>query len=896
MRLMRFWRRGRRDDELGDELETYLAQETAERIRDGLTADEARQAAMRKLGNTTRIRETVYEAGSLGWIEHLAKDVRYAARVLRRSPGFAIAAVASLTLGIGANTAIFELLNAVRLRNLPVARPGELVEIAIVGGNRGMGLNSGPHSILTAPLFEALHREQQGFAGVFAWSTSDYVREGRGIARPTVRALVASGDLFPTLGIRAYRGRLLVPADDRHGCGAGPIVISQEYWLRRFGSRDDAVGSSLVLDDKTFQIVGVTPPEFFGLEVGKQFDVALPLCAQAVWDPDVLEQKNRWWLSGMGRLKSGWTLERASEHLATLSKGLFAETVPSDYEEPTLKLWRSLVLTALPGSHGISQWRDDYETSLWLLLGITGLVLLMACANLASLMLARASVREREFALRTAIGASRGRIVAQALAESILVALLGATGGAFLASALSQAVIAFVSTDAQPLILDAGMDWRVLVFTGAVASITCLACGLVPALRSASTDPANALKAGGRSLTSVAGLSFQRLLVIFQVAVSLVLVVGALLFVRSFRNLTMVDTGMRLEHLNMAVAGFSQPGIAPEASQRIRISLLEHVQALPDVQAAATSTLLPLSGMSWTHTIKVTASAGEQQGDSKFTWVSPSYFQTMQIPLVKGRLFDDHDTASSTQIIVVNETFVRRYLDRTTAVGTRVRTIAEPGYPSAEREVVGIVHDTKYGSLREETPPSAFAPASQHPSPQPFTFLAIRSAASIATLRQELGRAYTQAGVTSDVAVWPIVDQVRDSLVRDRLMSWLSGFFGVLAGLISAVGLYGIMAYATARRSNEIAIRMALGASRRDVVQLMLGQASRLLALGLVLGAVAALGAGRAVSALLFGIESHDVTTFAAASMLLAGVGLAAAYLPTARAARVSPLDGLRAE
>ncbi len=896
MRLMRFWRRGRRDDELGDELDTYLAHETAERMRDGLSADEARHAALRKLGNTTRVRETVYEANSLGWIERLAKDARYAARILRRSPGFALAAVLSLTLGIGANTAIFELLNAVRLRSLPVARPGELVELSIVGGNRGMGINSGPHAMLTAPLFEALHREQQAFAGVFAWSTYDYMHEGRGLVRPTVRALLASGDLFSTLGIGPYRGRLLVSADDRHGCGAGPIVISQEYWQRRLGGRDDAVGSSMVLDDKTFQIVGVTPPEFFGLEVGRHFDVALPLCAQAVWDPEVLDQKNRWWLSGMGRLKPGWTLERASEHLATLSKGLFAETVPSDYEEPTLKRWRSLVLTALPGRHGISQWRDDYETSLWLLLGITGLVLIMACANLASLMLARASVREREFALRTAIGASRGRIVSQALAESILIALLGATGGGLLASALSRALIAFVSTEAQPLILDAGMDWRVLAFTGTVASITCLACGLVPALRSASTDPANALRAGGRSLTSAAGFSFQRLLVIFQVAVSLVLVVGALLFVRSFRNLTMVDTGMRLEHLNMAVAGFDHPGIAPEESQRIRATLLEHVQALPDVQAAATSTLLPLSGMSWTHTIKVTSPAGEQQGDSKFTWVSPSYFQTMQIPLVRGRLFDDHDAAASTQVIVVNETFVRRYLDRAAAVGTHVRTVAEPGYPSAEREVIGIVRDTKYGSLREETPPSAFAPASQHPSPQPFTFLAIRSAASIATLRQELGQAYSQSGATSDVAVWPMVEQVRDSLLRDRLMSWLSGSFGLVAGLLSAVGLYGIMSYATARRSNEIAIRMALGAERRDVVRMMLLQAGRLLAIGVGIGILAALALGHSVQALLFGIVPNDVVTILLAAVALAAIGLIAAYVPTARAAGISPLEGLRAE
>ena len=895
MRLMRFWRRGRRDDELGDELETYLAHETVERMRDGLNADEAREAALRKLGNTTRIREKVYEASSLGWIECLAKDVGYAARVLGRSPGFALAAVLSLTLGIGANTAIFELLNAVRLRSLPVPRPGDLVELSIVGGNRGMGLNSGPHANMTAPLFDALAREQKAFTGVFAWGTNDF-REGRGAARQVAHGLLASGTLFPVLGVAPHRGRLLAPSDDRRGCAAGAAVISHAYWLRRFGGREDAIGSRLVLDDLTFQIVGVTPPDFFGLEVGKQFDVALPVCAEALLEPGILEQKNRWWLGGMGRLRPDWTLERASEHLGALSASLFAETVPSDYDESTLKRWRGLVLTAAPGGHGVSQWREDYESSLWLLLAITGLVLLMACANLASLMLARASVREREFALRTAIGASRGRLLSQALVESAMLALLGAVGGALLASALSEAVIAFLSTEAQPLILDAGMDWRVLIFTAGVATATCLLCGLVPALRSASAEPATALKAGGRSITAVSGFSFQRLLVVFQVAVSLVLVVGALLFVRSFRNLTSVDPGMRLEHVKIAIAGFSRPSLTPEESQQIRMTLLERVQALPDVQAAATSTIIPLAGMSWTHSVRVPSTGGEKRGASKFTWVSPSYFETMQVPLLKGRLFDRHDTAASAQVAVVNETFARQFLDPATAIGSHMRTLAEPEYPSVDREVIGIVRDTKYGSLRDETPPSAFVPVSQHPAPPAWTMLAIRSTASIAVLTPELVRAYAEAGATSDVVVWPMTDQMRDSLLRDRFLSWLSGFFGLLAGLISAVGLYGLMAYATARRSNEIAIRMALGASRRDVVQLMLGQASRLLALGLVLGAAAALGAGRAVSALLFGIESHDVTTFAAASMLLAGVGLAAAYLPTARAARVSPLEGLRAE
>jgi putative ABC transport system permease protein len=895
MRLTRFWRRGRRDDELSVELDTYLAHETAERMRDGLSPDEARAAALRKLGNTTRIRETVYESSSLGWIERLGKDIRYAARLLSRSPGFALAAVLSLTLGIGANTAIFELLNAIRLRALPVQRPEELAEISIVGGNRGMGLNSGPYFNMTAPLFEAIAREQQAFTGVFSWGRNDF-REGKAPARQLAHGLLASGNLFPVLGVVPYRGRLLMPSDDRHGCAAGPVVISHAYWLRRFGGREDAIGSRLVLEDLTFQIVGVTPPEFFGLEVGQQFDVALPVCAEALFEPGILEQKNRWWLAAMGRLRGEWSMERASQHLAALSAGVFAETVPSDYDESTLKRWRGLVLTAVPGGRGVSQWREDYETSLWLLLAITGLVLLMACANLASLMLARASVREREFALRTAIGASRARLLSQALAESALIALAGALGGSLLASALSGAVIAFLSTEAQPLILDTGMDWRVLMFTAGVATLTCLLCGLVPALRSASAEPSTALKAGGRSMTAAAGFSFQRLLVVFQVAVSLVLVVGALLFVRSFRNLTSVDPGMRLEHLNIAIAGFGRPGLTPEAAEQTRMTLLASVQALPDVQAAATSTIIPLTGMSWTHSVRVPSAGGEKRGASKFTWVSPSYFETMQVPLVKGRLFDLHDTAASAQVAVVNETFVRQFLDPATAIGSHMRTLAEPEYPSVDREVIGIIRDAKYGSLRDEIPPSAFVPISQHPAPPHWTVLAVRSSASIATLTPELARAYAEAGVTTDVVVWPMTDQVRDSLLRDRLMSWLSGFFGVLAGLISGVGLYGIMAYATARRSNEIAIRLALGASRRDVVQLMLGQASRLLAIGLVLGAVAAIAAGRAVAALLFGIGSHDAATFLAASALLAAIGLAAAYVPTARAARISPLEGLRAE
>jgi len=895
MRLGRFWRRNRRDEELRDELEAHLAHEADARVRDGLDESSARAAAARRLGNTPRIRETVYESGSLGWIESVARDLRYAVRVLRRSPGFAAAAIVSLALGIGANTAIFELLDALRLRSLPVERPGELAEIRIAGSNRGMGISSSPQDDMTAPLYEAFAREQDAFTSVFAWAASDY-HAGRTPNRQNVRGLIVTGTLFPTLGVMPYRGRLLTPDDDRRGCRAGSVVLSHAYWLRQYGGRDAAIGSSIVLDEQTFQIAGVTPPEFFGLDVGRSFDVAVPACAQALWDPNVFEQRNRWWLITMGRLKPGWTIERAAEHVGRLSAGVVSETLPSGYDPSTLKRWAALKLTAVAGGHGVSQWRDDYERSLWLLLAITGLVLLLACANLANLMLARASVREREFALRTAIGASRGRLLSQAIAESALIAAVGAVAGGVLADTLSRALIHFVSTDANRLALDITPDWRVLGFTAAIATLTCLICGFVPALRCARTDPTTALKAGGRSLTNASGFSFQRLLVVGQVAVSLVLIVGALLFVRSFRNVTSIDVGMSIDHLYVAVAGFNRPNITPEASQQMRQALLERVQAMPEVQAAATSTLIPLSGMSWTHGIRIASARGDRNGQSKFTWISPGYLETVGMTVLRGRGFDTRDTASARGVMLVNETFVRQYLDPATAIGTVVRTVAEPEYPALDREVIGIVRDAKYGGIKDDVPAWAFVPASQHPSPQPWTFLLIRSQASLAALTPSLTRAYADAGATSDTVVWPMTDQVHDSLTRDRLMSWLSGFFGVLAGLLSAIGLYGVMAYAAARRSNEIAIRMALGAGRGDVLRMMLGQASRLVLVGVAIGIAVALALGQSVQALLFGIVPHDFTTIALAALALLAIGLTAAYVPTARAARISPLDGLRAE
>ena len=425
----RFWRRRQRDAEIAEELESYLAHEAGERIAGGDDPDEARHAAMRKLGNATRVREDVYAMNTLAPIDALVKDVRYAARLLRRSPGFALASILSLALGIGANTAVFQLLDALRLRSLPIARPHELVEVIVDGGNRGYGVSDSSNSNLTNPLWEGLRDSQQAFAGLFAWGTAG-LPVGRGRDMQFPHSIWVSGDFFPALGLVPFRGRLLGPADDRRGCAPGGVVISHAYWQRAFGGRDDAIGAPLVIGERTFQVAGVTPPEFFGLEVGQRFDLAVPVCAAGLWG-NALEQKHSWWLTAMGRLEPGWTLAQAAGHVHALSVELFDRLAPTGYGDNSN--WKALRFTAVPAGRGISQWRQQYETSLWLLLGITGLVLLVACANLANLMLARATARQREFSVRLALGASRQRLMAQSLTESLLIALVGAGAGIVLA-------------------------------------------------------------------------------------------------------------------------------------------------------------------------------------------------------------------------------------------------------------------------------------------------------------------------------------------------------------------------------------------------------------------------------------------------------------------------------
>ena len=888
----RFWRHGRRDEELSTELESYVQEEAAARMADGMTADEARVAAMRKLGNTTRMREQVYEWSSLGWIESLAKDLRYAARLLFHSPGFSLAAVLSLALGIGANTAMFQLLDAVGLRSLPIARPDELVEVIVDGGNRGYGVTDTLNANMTNPLWEALHANQQVFSGLFAWGNANLL-VGRRPDFRFARGMWVSGDLFPVLGLTPYRGRFLGPDDDRRGCAPGSVVISHAYWQREFGGKDSVVGAPLVIGEQTFQVAGVTPPEFFGLEVGQRFDIALPICTARLWTKS-LDERHHWWLIAMGRLKDGWTLTSAAEHVRAQSAALFEQTAPSGYGDNSR--WKELRLTVVPAGRGISSWREQYSTTLWLLLGITGLVLLIACANLANLMLARAAAREHEFALRLAIGASRGRLLIQSLAESVLLATTGAVCGIALASLFSQTIVSFRTTSDNGLHLDLGLDVRVLAFTCGVATLTCLVCGLAPAARSAHAEPATVLKTGSQRLTGTAnGFTFQRLLVVSQIAISMVLLVGALLFVRSFRNLITFDAGFRQEGVLVTYCDLSRRNLSGEQLAVAKEALLDRIRALPQVEGAATSTKVPLTSSSWTMVISVEGEAFQPAHWSKLTWVSPDYFRVMGIPILAGRDIARVDRAGDRHVMLVNQTFVRRYLAGKQAIGTLVRTGEEPGYPETQYEIVGVVGDTKYSDLREDIPPTAYASMAQFAPPQPWMGLLIRTSGQPDAVISSLQRVFVEENaMTGGVSV--LREQVRENLTRERLMSWLSGVFGLLAGMLAATGLYGVMSYSVARRSKEIAIRVALGAGRHDVLSLVLGQAGSMLVVGLTVGTLIALAAGRTARTLLFGLEPHDPVTISVAAGALALVAMLAAYLPALRAARMSPLDGLRAE
>jgi predicted permease len=825
-------------------------------------------------------------------VSRIVQDFHYALRQLHKSPGFAAVAVLTLALGIGANTAIFQLLDSVRLRSLPVPNPQELVEVRVANGNGGMGINVGDNPQMTNPLWEELRDHQTAFSGIFAWGT-DTFSLGNGVNARDVRGLWVSGGFFPTLGITPARGRLLQYQDDQHGCGASVAVISYGLWQSEFGGRDSAIGRSVTVQDHSFQIVGVTPPGFWGLEVGRIFDVALPICSlETIQSVNAsFHRRDVWWLTVMGRLKTGWTLDRASAYLGGISRGLMEATSPVGYPSSALQEYLNFQMAAYRAVNGMGPLRTRFDAPLWILLCITGLVLLIACANLANLMLARANTRQPEMATRLALGASRGRLIQQLLSESLLLVLSGALLGVALARWLGQSILRLLSTEGNVVQLDLSLDWRVLAFTAAGAVLTCVLFGLLPAFRSSKADPGVALKVAGRGVkVGQNRFSFQRFLVLSQVATSLVLVTGALMFVHSFRNLMAFNPGFREQNILLVQADFRR--LLPQPLKPLQRDLLNQIRAVPQVESAAMSTHVPLDGSSWSLGFNL----DDVSDSSKFTWVSTQYFETMQIPVLLGRDFTDRDTESSPRVALVNQTFVRDYCGEKSPIGKTIRTVAEPHYPAATYEIVGVVKDTQYASLREPIPPQVFGAAQQFPSEGPWGAIFIRSSAPMSTItaavKDTLGRTHPAMKLEFQV----FQTQIRDRLVIERLMAALSGFFGILAGGLAIIGLYGVMSYVVTQRRNEIGIRIALGAKRGQIISLVMVEAAVQLLIGAVVGASISLVVGRGAGSLLFRLSPSDPLTLALAIVLLVACGSVASFFPAYRAAKVDPMVALRYE
>jgi predicted permease len=828
-------------------------------------------------------------------VDHLIRDARYGLRVLRRTPVFATVAIFTLALGIGANAAIFQLIDTVRFRPLPVADPQGLAEVRAEGVS-GFGISANFNAQATYPLWEQIRAHQTAFASMFAWGDSQFLA-GRGADVRQVRGLWVSGDFFRVLGITPERGRLFTPDDDRRGCGAGAAIVSHAFWQTALGGRDSAVGGVLTILDQPFTIVGVTPARFTGLEVGQSFDVVLPVCSAALWG-DSLDRRDFWWLTVMGRLKPDWTIPRANEYLRALSPGLLEATLPSGYGADLTAQYRAFRFGVIPAGRGVSRLRGAYGTSLSLLFGLTGLVLLITCANLATLTLARASAREREIAVRVAIGASRLRVVSQMLIESLLVAVGGAALAIPVALLLGRALVAFLDTSTNPVALNLTADWRLISFVGTTAALTSILFGLVPALRVSFVDPIALMRQSSRGLTGDGRRArFQRGLVVGQIAVSLVLVVAALLFVQSFRKLTSVDTGFEPRGA-IAVSFLDRQAAALRLEQRVAFQhqLTDEIRSVRGVAAAASSTQILLSGASWFHFFRIPSLARNEQQASRFTYVSPGYFDTLKIRILSGRDFQDFDNAGSRRVMLVNESFVHSHLGGRRPIGTTVRTIAEAGYPETTYEIIGVVGNTKYSDLREEMPPIAFVPIAQSPSLQPWAPVIVRVSGPVPAVTDAIGQRVKRLNPAITFQFIELKAQIGERLVAERTTAWLAGAFGVLALVMVTVGLYGIIAYLAVSRRHEIGIRLSLGSTRTQIVLLVLRDSLWLLALGLLIGLPLAAATMRGASALLFGLSPTDLTTMGGATVVLAAAAGLAGSVPAWRAARVSPDIALRCD
>jgi predicted permease len=876
-----FLRRRRREADLERELQAHLDLEAAEQ------GDSA--SARRALGNIALIQQATRETWGWAWLDRLTADLRFATRLLRRNPGFTAVAALSLALGIGANTAIFTLMDALLWKLLPVQDPASLLFL-------GKQLDQGIDPSFYYETYDRLRREQPFFRDLAAYSPVRLNIDTGGDSESCMGQLV-SGNYFSVLGITPIAGRVFTPDDDRTP-GAHPVaVISEQYWERRFARAPDVVGRSVHIDGTPFTIVGVTPAAFFGLEVGSAVDVSVPVMMQ----PQVMPDKENWlarprntvdWLRVFGRLRLGVGMEQAQAGMAAVHRHIQQEIAARIGHDTWLKDWVEAKVVLVPGGAGLSgpgatgaSLRREFTTPLYVLMGVVGLVLLIACTNVANLLLARATARRREIAVRLAIGATRGRLMRQLLVESLTLSALGAALGFAFAVWGSSTLVRFLSAGAPLIHLDLAPDLRVLAFTASLAALAAVIFGLAPALRTASLDltrrGAGARQALGKALAVV------------QVAFSVVLLVGAGLLVRTLRSLDSVDGGFvrdRVYTVALAPRGSDQKnGPNGERLNRLYLALLDRLHAIPGVASASLSGLPPLMTLQQR---SVHTPDGTQQRAS-WTQVYPEYFAALGVSLLHGRDFGTADMLpSASYVAVINETLARRFFGAANPLGKRISCSGQH-----ECEVIGVVRDVPYSTLKRAPEATYYTTFLQGPTGRGQMYLVVRFAGDPGTIATQLRREIAAMDpMLPSFVLRTLAEQVDAALVRERLLALLSAVFGVVAIALAGIGLYGVIAYSVGRRTHEIGVRMALGARPGEVRGLVVRESLAMAAAGVAIGIPSALAATRLIAAFLHGTNPADPAVLGGAAAFLLLIGVGAAWFPAARAARINPVDSLRAE
>ena len=890
-RIAELFARTHHDRNLDDDIAAHLDLLIQEHIANGMSEADARTAALRDFGGTTQARESYRIQRGFPRLEQFARDLRYAGRQLRRSPGFTFTAVLTLALGLGANIAVFSLLNCILLRPLPVPHAEELAVISIVQNND----EHGPNYSFSSPFLRSLEKHHEGFASIAGFSTRPFQVRDQG-SNVRVPGAMVSGQFFPMLETPPSLGRWLTPQDDREG-QANVAVISNSYWKTRFHRDPAVIGQTLTIANQPFIVVGVMPSAFIGADPMYRPEIYVPVWAEPIIDAPynaIASGYHSWWMRMLGRRSAGVSLEKANAALSSVSDRILDQSIP---DAKWIKDARAhhFSFAAEPGARGWSYMRDTFRKPLVVVFVLCTAMLLLACLNLASLLMARAAARERELATRLAMGATRMRLIQQLLVESLLIALLGTAAGLLAAPAVARFLgVVLIGGARDYVMLDTSLDLRVLAFVAVVAVLSTLLVGLVPALRATSKSLNEQIKSGQQSVHSPRHRLLPRVLMSMQIALALILVTGAGLLATSLQRLHGIDLGFQpagLVNVRLEVDKQSRDGDALVAWYR---QYLEGLRRLPGLKAVAYVSFPPMSGSVWTEDMHTTISHGDQQ--LYMNCISTGYFNTLKIPMFAGRDFQWSDTLPSGLKIILSEAAAQKLFPGQNAVGQSL-TQSDGTEGKKVFQVVAVVGDIHYASLRKEAPPEAYIPVTQNTDHKPNYVAVTRvegSAAPLAAAARQL--ASNMAPEIPTPILTPMMVDIDGTIGSERIMAMLAIFFAICALLVTAIGLYGTLAYSTARRTSEIGIRMALGARPAQVIGLVFRENAWIAIYGSLAGLIVAWFAAKALASLLYSTSPRDPWILLASVVVLASIASTASLVPAIRAARIDPSTALRSE